>query len=388
MTEPQVVLTPRGVQRLLSGHYWIYRSDIRSTGDVAAGDTVRLRDERNRFLGKAWFSTHSQISLRLITREDRPIDDAYLAERLEAALRYRERVVADANAYRLVYGESDGLPSLIVDRYADVLVIQTLSQATERRKPGIVRLLQERFLPRAIVERNDPRVRRLEGLEQQVGVLSGSLDGEVLIEENGTRFACDLLGGQKTGAFLDQRENRAAFAAYAGGEVLDCFCYTGGFALHAAHRAAAVEGIDLSAAAVAAARRNAELNSAANVAIREANAFDLLKEYSEAGRRFDAVALDPPAFAKSKAHLDAARRGYKEINLRAFKLLRPGGILLTCSCSHHISEALLLEIVAEAALDARRKVLIVERRTQSRDHPILLTLPESHYLKCLVLKVE
>ena len=388
MTEPQVVLTPRGVQRLLSGHYWIYRSDIRSTGDVAPGDTVRLRDERSRFLGKAWFSSHSQIALRLITREDRPIDDTYLGERLDAAARYRQRVVADADAYRLVYGESDGLPSLIVDRYADVLVIQTLSQATERRKPDLVRLLRERFQPRAIIERNDPRVRRLEGLEQQVGVLSGSLEGEVVIEENGVRFACDLLGGQKTGAFLDQRENRAAFAAYASGEVLDCFSYTGGFALHAARRADSVEGIDLSAAAVASARRNAELNCAGNVSFREANAFDVLKEYSEAGRRFDAVVLDPPAFAKTKANLEAARRGYKEINLRALKLLRPGGILVTCSCSHHISESLLLEIVAEAALDAHRKVVVAERRTQSRDHPILLTLPESHYLKCLLLKVE
>jgi 23S rRNA (cytosine1962-C5)-methyltransferase len=388
MTEPQVVLTPRGAQRLLSGHYWVYRSDIRSTGHVTPGDTVRLRDEHGRFLGKAWFSSHSQIALRLLTREDRPIDLAYLAERLEAAARFRERVVADTDAYRLVYGESDGLPSLIVDRYADVLALQTLSQATERRKPDFVRLLQDRFQPRAIVERNDPRVRRLEGLEQQVGVVSGSLEGEIIIEENGVRFACDLLHGQKTGAFLDQRENRAAFATYTSGEVLDCFSYAGGFALHAARRAERVEGIDLSPAAVLAARRNAELNSATNVTFREANAFDVLKEYSEAGRRFDAVVLDPPAFAKSRSNLEAARRGYKEINLRALKLLRPAGFLATCSCSHHVSEAMLLEIVAEAALDSHRKAVVVERRTQARDHPILLTHPESHYLKCLFLRIE
>ena len=388
MTEPQVTLTARGAQRILSGHFWVYRSDIRSTGNVEPGDTVRLRDERGRFLGKAWFSSHSQIALRLLTREDRPIDAAYLADRLEAAARYRERVVADTNAYRLVYGESDGLPSLIVDRYAHVLVIQTLSQATQRRQAEIVRLLQDRFQPRAIVERNDPRVRRLEGLEQKVGVLRGELGGEVEIEENGVRFSCDLIGGQKTGAFLDQRENRAAVTGYATGEVLDCFTYTGGFALHAARRAARVEGIDLSPAAVTAAQRNAELNGAGNVTFREANAFDVLKQYSEAGRRFDIVILDPPAFAKSKDSLEPARRGYKEINLRALKLLRPGGILVSCSCSHHVSEVMLLETVAEASLDAHRKVVVVERRTQSRDHPILLTLPETHYLKSLILRAE
>lgn len=388
MTEPQVTLTARGAQRILSGHFWVYRSDIRATENVEPGDTVRLRDERGRFLGKAWLSTHSQIAIRLITRDDRPIDDDYVRSCLEAALAYRKRVVEQATAYRLIYGESDGLPSLIVDRYADTFVLQTLSQATERRQGDFVRLLQELFSPRAIVERNDPKVRRLEGLEPSVGVLAGELPPEVVVEEDGLHFACNLLHGQKTGAFLDQRENRLAAAAYARGEVLDSFCYAGGFALHAARRAQSVQGIDLSSAAVAAAAKNAALNGITNASFREANAFDVLKAYAEAGRQFDAVILDPPAFAKSRASLPAARRGYKEINLRALKLLRPGGFLVTCSCSQHVPESLLLEIVAEAALDARRTAVVVERRTQARDHPILLTLPESHYLKCLILTVD
>lgn len=388
MAEPQVTLTSRGVERILAGHYWVYRSDVHATDSVEAGDTVRLRDDRGHFLGKAWFSSHSQIALRLLTREDLPVDDDYFRTRIETAVRFRERVVENSTAYRLLYAESDGLPSLIVDRYGDALVLQTLSQATERRKADIVRILQERFSPHALVERNDPKVRLLEGLEQSVGVLAGRLDGEVQADENGLRFTYDLLHGQKTGAFLDQRENRLATSNYAMGEVLDCFCYTGGFALTAARFVRTVEGIDLSPQAVAAAQKNAQLNGITNATFREANAFDVLKEYADAGRQFDTVILDPPAFAKNRASLPAAQRGYKEINLRALKLLKPGGILVTCSCSHHTPESLLLEIVAEAALDAHRTVVVVERRTQARDHPILLTVPETHYLKCLILSVR
>ncbi|MBI2956387.1 MAG: class I SAM-dependent rRNA methyltransferase [Acidobacteria bacterium] len=387
MPEPQVTLTPRGARRLLLGHHWVYRSDIQATDNLEPGDTVRLRDPGGRFLGKAWFSSRSQIAVRLIVRDDVPIDDDYLRRALQAAARFRQRVVENATAYRLVYGESDGLPTLIVDRYADTLVLQTLSQATERRQETFVRLLEELFHPTAILERNDPKVRLLEGLEQRVGVLAGSYDGEIEACENGRRFGYDLLHGQKTGAFLDQRENRGAAAGYIRGELLDCFCYTGGFALTAAAQASSVEGIDLSPAAVAAAQRNAERNQITNATFREANAFDVLKQYDEAGRRFDAVVLDPPAFAKNRASLPAARRGYKEINLRALKILRPGGLLVTCSCSHHVPESLLLEIVAEAAVDARRQLVVLERRTQARDHPILLTMPETHYLKALFLGV-
>lgn len=386
MAEAQVVITQRGAERLFAGHLWVYRSDVRSA-DAAPGDAVRVCDERGRFLGRAFYSESSQISVRFITREDVPIDRAFLTARIRAAAAFRERVVANTQVYRLVYGEADQIPSLIVDRYADYLVIQTLSQATERRKTEIVEILQEVFSPRGIVERNDPKVRLLEGLEQKASLLAGEVPAEVIASENGVRFHYDLFKGQKTGGFLDQRENRLAAAAYASGEVLDCFTYNGGFALTLAAHAQQVEAIDLSPAAVEAGRHNQALNQISNLTFREANAFDVLKQYDEQGRRFDMILLDPPAFAKNRASVPAARRGYKEINLRSLKLLRPGGYLVTCSCSHHIPEYLFLEILAEAANDAHRIAAVVERRTQSRDHPILLTVPETHYLKCLIIKV-
>ncbi len=386
MTEPVVTIAQRGADRLLAGHLWVYRSDIRSAESAEAGDAVRVSDERGRFLGKAFYSTRSQIALRLLTREEIPIDRAFFATRIEAAARFRETIVNQTQVFRLIYGESDQLPSFNVDRYADCLVIQTLSQATERRKQELVELLVERFSPRAILERNDPKVRILEGLEQKVSVLYGECPQEIIAEENGVRFHFDPFHGQKTGAFLDQRENRRAALCYAHGEVLDAFCYAGGFALTLARNATSVEAVDLSPAAVEAGRRNQQLNNITNVTFKEANAFDVLKHYDETGRRFDLITLDPPAFAKNRASVPAARRGYKEINLRALKILRPGGILITCSCSHHIPEHLFLEIVAEAANDARRCVTVLERRTQARDHPILLTLPETHYLKCLILR--
>jgi len=384
--ESQVVVTQRGAERLYSGHLWVYRSDLRAA-EAAGGDVVRVTDERGRCLGKAFFSDRSQIALRLVTREDVPVDRAFLTERIRAAAAFRQQVVHNSEVCRLVYGESDQLPSLIVDRYADCLAIQTLSQATDRRRDEIVQILVELFSPRGIVERNDPRVRQLEGLEQRVSLLHGNVPDDLIALENGIRFHFDLFKGQKTGAFLDQRENRSATAEYASGEVLDCFTYNGGFALTLAAKCQQVEGIDLSPAAVEAARRNAELNKITSVAFREANAFDVLKQYDDAGRRFDMIILDPPAFAKNRASVPAARRGYKEINLRAMKLLRPGGFLVTNSCSHHIPEYLFLEIVAEAANDAHRTALVAERRTQGRDHPILLTVPETHYIKCFILKV-
>lgn len=386
MPESQVVITQRGAERLFAGHLWVYRSDIRGA-DATPGDAVRVSDDRGRFLGRAFFSDRSQIALRLITHDDVPIDRPFLLERIRAAAAFRERVVENTQVYRLIYGESDHIPSLVVDRYADWLVIQTLSQATERRKQEIVELLQELFAPRGILERNDPKVRLLEGLEQKVSLLAGEVPPTVTAQENGIRFHYDLFRGQKTGAFLDQRENRCAAAAYACGDVLDCFTYTGGFALTIAPKANHVEAVDLSPSAVEAGRHNLDLNAFTNVSFREANAFDILKQYDEMGRRFDMIVLDPPAFAKNRASVPAARRGYKEINLRSLKLLRPGGFLLSCSCSHHIPESLFLEILAEAANDARKTLAVVDRRTQSRDHPILLTVPETHYLKCLILKV-
>jgi 23S rRNA (cytosine1962-C5)-methyltransferase len=386
VAEDRVVISSRGVERLRSGHLWVYRSDIRSA-QAGPGSIVRVTDERGRYHGRAFYSDKSQIAVRLLTRADVPVDRVFLAQRLQQAAAYRKIVVENTEAYRMVYGEADQIPSLIVDRYGDYLAIQTLSQATDRLKNTFVEILAELFSPKGILERNDPKVRLLEGLEQRVGTLYGEVPNEIVAKENGIAFAYDLAKGQKTGSFLDQRENHQAARRYASGEVLDCFSYQGGFALTIAEKCEHVEVIDMAPAAVESGRRNQQLNSISNVHFREGNTFDILKEYDEADRQFQMVILDPPAFAKNRDSVEAAQRGYKEINLRALKILKPGGFLLTCSCSYHIQEALFLQIVAEAANDARRNVVVVERRTQAQDHPILLTMPETHYLKCLVFKV-
>jgi len=385
VAEGTVVISSRGVERLRSGHLWVYRSDVR-TAAAEAGAIVRISDERGRFHGRAFYSDKSQIAVRLLTHDDRPVDRAFFTERLRRAADYRHVAVENTEAYRVVYGEADQLPSLIVDRYGDCLVLQTLSQATERYKSLFVEILVELFSPKGILERNDPKVRLLEGLEQRVAILHGEIPQEILAKENGVTFVYDLQKGQKTGSFLDQRENHWAARRYASGEVLDCFSYQGGFALTIADKCEHVEGIDMAPAAVEAARRNQNVNSISNVTFREGNSFDLLKEYDEVGRRFQMVILDPPAFAKNRDSIQAAHRGYKEINLRAMKILQPGGYLLTCSCSYHITEALFLQILAEAANDARKSIVVAERRTQAQDHPILLTMPETHYLKCLIVR--
>ena len=380
------MISPRGVERLRSGHLWIYRSDIRST-QSEAGAIVRLADERGNFQGRAFYSDKSQIAVRLLTREDQPVDRAFFTERIRRAAAYRDLVVENSQACRLVYSEADLLPSLIVDRYADYLVVQTLSQGTEHIKGLILEILVEMFSPRGVLERNDPKVRLIEGLEQRVSVLHGEIPAEIPAQENGITFVHDLLKGQKTGSFLDQRENHQAARRYASGEVLDCFSYQGGFALTVADKCAHVQGIEMAPAALQAARRNQEANRISNVDFREGNTFDTLKEYDDAGRRFQMIILDPPAFAKNRDSIPAAQRGYKEINLRALKLLKPGGFLLTCSCSYHITEPLFLQVLAEAANDAKKAIVVAERRTQAQDHPILLTMPETHYLKCLIVHV-
>lgn len=385
MAEGHVKITRRGADRIRSGHLWVYRSDVRSA-EAEPGAVVRVADDTGNFFGRAFFSSRSQITLRMLTRDDVLVDRKFLATRIRSAIEYRKRVVSDTEAYRIVYGESDLLPSLIVDRYADSLVIQTLSQGTERHKDDIVSILRDALSPQGILERNDPRVRELEGLERRTSVLYGTVPEELVASQNGIRFFYDLRAGQKTGGFLDQRENHRAAREYASGEVLDCFSYHGGFALTVAPWAAHVEAIDLSGPAIGIARQNQELNGVGNISFVEGNSFDLLKSYDTSGRMFDMVILDPPAFAKNRESVNAAARGYKEINLRALKILRPGGFLITCSCSYHIPEALFLQLLAEAANDARRNVQIVERRTQGRDHPILLTMPETHYLKCFVIR--
>jgi len=381
-----VIISPRGVERIRLGHLWVYRSDVRTT-QAEPGSVVRLTDERGRFQGRAFYSDKSQIAVRLLTREDRAVDRAFFAERIQQAIAYRARVVENSDAFRVVYSEADLLPSLIVDRYGDYLAVQTLSQGSERHKALLVEILIELLSPKGIIERNDPKVRLLEGLEQKVGVLHGEVPAEICVKENGVAFAYDLAKGQKTGSFLDQRENHWAARRYASGDVLDCFSYQGGFALTVADRCEHVEVVDMAPAAIEAARKNRDLNGTPNVYFREGNTFDVLKEYDEAGRRFHMIILDPPAFAKNRDSLPAAHRGYKEINLRALKLLQPGGYLITCSCSYHVNEPLFLQIVAEAANDAKRNVSVVERRTQAQDHPILLTMPETHYLKCMIIRV-
>ncbi|HEV2382933.1 MAG TPA: class I SAM-dependent rRNA methyltransferase [Terriglobia bacterium] len=380
-----VTISDRGAGRILGGHLWVYRTDVLESASAEPGSIVRVQDRRRRYLGQALYSGKSQIALRLLARERRPFDRTFLAERISAAGRYREIVGVGAGALRLVASEGDLLPSLTIDRYGDCLVLQTLSQGMERLKPVIVEILQELFAPRSIIERNDSPFRALEDLPESKGVLSGDAVSEVIAEDNGIRFAYDLLNGQKTGGYLDQRENRAAARCYARGRLLDCFTYAGGFALTLAGACVSVLALDGSAEALAAARRNQELNGIANVEWRAANCFDYLKAADQTGERFDTIVLDPPAFARQKSNLEGALRGYKEINLRALKILNKGGYLITCSCSFHVSEADFLEVLAEAASDAHRSVQVVERRTQSRDHPILLSMPETHYLKCIVL---
>jgi 23S rRNA (cytosine1962-C5)-methyltransferase len=382
--EPSAVITQRGAARLEAGHPWIYKSDVRSV-NAQGGDVVRLTDERGRFRGRAFYSDSSQIALRLLTAEDVPVNREFFAARLRAAAAHRLQVVSDTQAFRMVYGEGDRLPSIVVDRYGAYLVVQTLSQGSERIKDDLVSLLVDQFAPRGILERNDPRVRLREGLPQRVTVLHGDVPAVVTAEMNGLRFQFDLFKGQKTGGFLDQRENYRAAAQYARGDALDCFAYTGGFGLTLAAKCRSVECLDQSAEAVAAAQQNAALNGLANLTFRAANVFDVLKEYDEAGRRFDTIVLDPPAFAKDRASVPAALRGYKEINLRSMRLLRPGGYLITCSCSHHIAEPVFLQMLAEAGQDTGRELRVVERRTQGRDHPIMLTAPETVYIKCFIL---
>jgi 23S rRNA (cytosine1962-C5)-methyltransferase len=386
MSQAQVIITKRGVERVRGGHLWVYRSDVRDAGGAEGGSVVRVRDERGRAVGQSLYSDRSEIALRLLTTRDEAVDRDWWRARLRAAAARRRGLEREAGACRLVYSEGDLLPSLIVDRYGDVLVLQTLSQGTDALKELFVELLVEEFAPRSVVERNDVRVRGLEGLPSQAGVLYGEAPGEIEVAQHGVRFRVAPLGGQKTGAFLDQRENHLAARRYARGRALDCFTFNGGFALSIAGVCESVTGLDISAEAVAASRRNAELNGAANVEFREANVFDALHEMESAGERFDTIVLDPPAFAKNRASVPAAARGYKEINLRALKMLNPGGHLVTCTCSYHMTEPLFLEVLADAARDAHRRVQIVERRVQAQDHPILLGVPETLYLKCVVAR--
>jgi 23S rRNA G2069 N7-methylase RlmK/C1962 C5-methylase RlmI len=467
-----VKTTTRGAKRIRNGHLWVYRSDVRDANDALGGQIVRVTDEAGNPIGQAFYSDRSEIALRFLTTGEETIDRAWWHRRLRQCAARRGSIALETNAYRLVYSEGDLLPSLIIDVYNDVFVMQTLSQGTEQLKSTLAELLVEEFTPRVIVERNDARVRELEGLERRTATLyervtepgavatgsyqsshkensydpvatdtvsepqavatgsyqpshkenaydpvatdtvsepqavatgsyqpsrafdpvataRGSETGpdQIEINQHGVHFVVSPVSGQKTGAFLDQRENYLAARRVAHGRALDCFTFNGGFALHIAASCETVLGIDISDGAVAAAQRNADRNGASNVEFRAANVFDALREFEANGERFDTIVLDPPAFAKNRASLSSATRGYKEINLRALKLLNPGGVLVTCTCSYHVSEEMFLEIIADAALDARRRVQLVEKRGQSSDHPVLLGVPETHYLKCVIARV-
>jgi 23S rRNA (cytosine1962-C5)-methyltransferase len=390
-----VKVSPRGAGRLKDGHVWVYRSDIVSADGATPGSLVAVTDYRGQFLGSALYSSSSQIAIRLISHD--PVADLprLLRQRVADAISYRDAIVHDTNAYRVIFSEADFLPGLIVDRYNDVLSMQILTQAmdTDIGRDTLIAELTERLHPVAIVERVDPRVRQLEELPpRSSGLLQGDKTSTVF-SMNAVHFKFEALAGQKTGAFLDQRENYAAAAQYAHGEALDVFCYQGGFALHLAPRCSHVFGVDSSRPALEVAEQNAELNPALlkdkgkEIEWIEANAFDLLKDYSSSGQRYDTIVLDPPAFAKSKRDLDAALRGYKELNLRALKMLRPGGVIVTCSCSYHVSPPGFIAMLADAARDARRTLRLVEVRGQAKDHPILLNIPETAYLKCIIASV-
>jgi len=369
-------------------HPWVFRDDVADEGSAAPGAVVRVRDGEGRALGWASFSAASKIALRRLSREEDPPTPALFAARAEAALRWRRRVVVDATAFRVVYGECDGLPGLVADLYGEHLVVQVLTAGAETFLPAVLDVLCPQLPASSVLARNDPAVRTLEGLPREVTQLRGVTPERIEVEEGGVRTLVDPWRGQKTGAFLDHRENRVAAAAGAAGEALDVFCYHGSFALHAARAGARVEAMDASEEALARGRENASLNGLAEaITFTAGNAFDLLRARETEGRRYSLIFLDPPAFAKSRGDLAAARRGYKEINLRAMRLLTPGGTLVTSSCSYHMAEADLLEVLATAAADVGRTFRVMDRRTQSKDHPILLGFPESQYLKCLALRL-
>lgn len=383
---PEVRLTAKGWRWQRTGHPWIYRDDLAAPPALPGGELVRVLDHQGRFLGQAFYSAKSRIALRLLTYAAEAVDQSFWEQRLARALAFRRRVVADTDAYRLIYGEADGFPGLITDYYAGHLVLQILHPGMERLLPEIIDLLKTNLSPISITLRNEVEVRSLEGLPLGVSTVWGELPPLVEVREGDVRLLVDILGGQKTGLFLDQRENRLAAGAYGNGEALDCFANQGGFALHLARKAKKVTLVETSAPALTRARENALLNGLDNLEPVKENVFAFLKQAVAGGRRYDLIVLDPPAFAKSRRDRESAVKGYHEINRRAFQLLNPGGVLLTCSCSYNLSEPEFLEIVRGAAADAHRQARLIERRGAARDHPALLSLPESLYLKCFILE--
>lgn len=376
---------------VLAGYLWIYAGHIAETaGEPAPGDVVEVCTHSGRVIGRGLFNPHSKIRVRLLTFSNEPIDEKFWAARIESAAALRRRVVSDTNAYRLIHGESDFLPGLIVDRYGDVLVMQILSFGMDRRKERLADLLMKETGATAVYLRNDAHTRTLEGLPVEHGFLRGGGATTIDIHESRARFLVDIEEGQKTGWFCDQRENRLAAASLAdGATVLEAFCHTGAFGIHAAlHGAASVLGLDVSRDAVSQARNHAAMNKVeGRCEYREADAFEELRRIERAGDRFDLVILDPPSFARTKQAVPQALAGYKQINLRALRLVGPEGFLVSCSCSHHVSEEQFWSMLQDAAHDAKRQLRLIERRSQARDHPVLAAMPETRYLKCVIAQV-
>lgn len=383
---PVVVVNRRAAQRWVAGHPWIYQTDVAAPGNLQGGEIVGVRDGRDRLLGSAWYSRASKIALRRLAHGDTPVDEEFFRQRIAAADGLRREFLPGEDSYRVVHGEADGLPGLVVDRYGDYLSVQFLVPGTDQRRDLFTRLLVEHFAPAGIVNRSDLAVRKLEGLAAEKGLLHGSVPEPVVLREGEISLAISLLEGQKTGAFLDQRENHLVAGRHARGRALDCFSYTGGFALQMARRAEAVTAVESSAAACGHIRANAARNGLGNLEVVAASAFDFLREAHDQGRRYDTIVLDPPAFAKNRNAVEAGLRGYREINQRALRLLSPGGLLITCSCSYHVDEPAFEAMLADAAADAHRDVQVIERRGAGRDHPVLLALRETRYLKCFVLR--
>ena len=392
---PVITVSPRGGARLRAGHVWVYRSDLAKGADAPAGSLVHVRDERGRTLGSALYSSASQIAIRMISPDEITEADlpSLIADRIDAAVEFRKRDVHNSDSCRVIFSEADLLPGLIVDKYNDLLSLQVLTQGFDRAelRQSVVDCLTRHFPAASILERVDVRIRELEQLSARGTHLIRGDRSSTIFTVNGVRFHYDGLSGQKTGAFLDQRENYAAAAGWAHGEALDCFTYQGGFALHLARVCDRVTALDISSAGLEVAEQNEALNQSEHrcgeIEWIEANAFDLLKDYATAGRRYDTIVLDPPAFAKTKRAVATALKGYKELNLRALKMLRPGGILVTCSCSFHVSEAEFLEMLGSAAADAGCRVRVLEKRGAALDHPVLLNVPETAYLKCIIAKL-
>lgn len=388
LDRPVAVVGEKGAKRWAAGHPWIYRSDVSGLPASDAG-AVRVIDQRQRPLGVALWSPQSEISLRLLDRDpDASLDTAWWSDRIARAIRRRQSLVPLTNACRLVHGEGDGLPSFVCDRYDQWLVVQLNSAGLEPFRSTLVEVLDSLVHPAGILARNDASLRTREGLPRETTVLQGEVPRQIEVVEHGVRYAAAPWTGQKTGAFLDQRENRVLVGQLAAGRqrALDCFSYHGSFALHLARSASTVVALDSSAEALARARENAERNAATNIELVEANAFDYLRDQERAGARFDVIVLDPPAFAKTRASLPAALRGYHEINFRAMRLLAPGGVLFTASCSFHLGTARFLEMIERAAQDSGRRMILRELRGQPLDHPEVLTIPETGYLKGAVLE--